>query len=90
MTSTKPRKMTVVLPDGEIATRKTRNDYTHVLAVRADTSDGWAALSWHGSFDLAQKKQRSAAKWVTGNPEFKIVRALTPEAADVLRLLRRR
>ncbi len=60
-------KLTVTLPDGEKATRITRNDYTHVCAflitdLKTNTvADGWGA-QWSKTLKGAQS---AARKWAT-------------------------
>lgn len=60
-------KLTVTLPDGEKATRITRNDYTHVCAflitdLKTNTvADGWGA-QWSKTLKGAQS---AARKWKT-------------------------
>lgn len=52
-------------PDGTVVKRSSARTYTHVVLVR--DSGGWGALSWAGSFALAEKKLKSeSVYWGTG------------------------
>jgi hypothetical protein len=46
-------KLTVTLPGGTLASRRTDREYTHVLAVKGGTDNVWSAHSWHGTYGRA-------------------------------------
>lgn len=46
-------KLTVTLPDGTTASRRTDRPYTHVLVAKGGKSNEWHAVSWHGAEHLA-------------------------------------
>ena len=61
---TKATTLTVTLPNGELAKRKTARTYTHVVCAKS-----WA-YSWASSLELAEKALKSTRGMVG---EFTIV-----------------
>lgn len=69
----------IELPDGTIATRKSKREYAYVVVVRtgqayADSAQGrkageWAVISYHSRFALAK---REAEKWHDGSDYFRL------------------
>jgi hypothetical protein len=41
-----PRRLSAVLPDGQVVTRNTTHDYTHVIAVKFKGDTHWQAWKW--------------------------------------------
>lgn len=68
---TKTRKLTAILPSGEIVTRRTARTYTHVVARKVTYADGtttgWSEMGWCGRPDLAEKQvAKLCSGWVAG------------------------
>lgn len=63
----KESKLSVTLPDGTVATRRTARSYTHVLAV-LNTEGVWVAYNWCGREDLAVKAQHTFLHGKYGQP----------------------
>lgn len=53
------KKITVKLPDGTFATRRTEADYTHAV-VQQTRNGAWRVVSFHTRKDLAMKRRSTA------------------------------
>lgn len=67
----KPKTLTVILPNGQKATRKTAHGYLYAVAARRTDADAWGVLSWHHSFENAQTQTES--NWRRVYPQMRIL-----------------
>lgn len=63
--------LTAILPDGKVETRKTACTYTHVVAIDLNDGEGWGAIAWCGSLELAEKRAASSERVWLENPRWK-------------------